>query len=173
MFLNYLKNIFLNYILKNRWQEVIAHTETHSIRKVGVLVDETNFKNTDLLVNKLIAMVGDSICLSVICYKEKLITKESYLRPTFDLRVISWQGFIVDPIVTEFIETDFDILVSFYEIQKPLLGLITNNSKAKFKVGFASTDKRLHHLMIQTTMDNYSVFVQELQKYLQILHKIK
>ncbi len=172
MFLSYLKNIFLNYRFKSKWQEVIILNETKSIQTVGVLVDETNFKDTDLLIQKLKVITGDEVTISVICYNEKLNKKESYLRTTFDSSDISWQGYISNPFINDFIQSDFDLLVSFYEIQNAFLYLITNNSRAKFKVGFASTDKRLHHLMIQTTIDNHTVFVKELQKYLQILNKI-
>jgi hypothetical protein len=49
---------------------------------------------------------------------------------------------------------------------------ITRNSKAQFKVGFSSIDKRLNHLMIKTQIINHSVFVTELFKYLKLLKKI-
>ncbi len=43
MFLNYIKNFFLKYTLKNKWQEVSSLATTNTIRTVGLLLDETNF----------------------------------------------------------------------------------------------------------------------------------
>jgi len=50
--------------------------------------------------------------------------------------------------------------------------LTTHLSKASFKVGFASIDKRLNHFMIDTNAENYMVFMEELFKYLKILNKL-
>ena len=49
---------------------------------------------------------------------------------------------------------------------------ITHDSKARFKVGFSSIDKRLNHFMINSTSTNHAVFVNELFKYLKLLNKI-
>ncbi|WP_243233374.1 DUF6913 domain-containing protein [Flavobacterium pectinovorum] len=68
--------------------------------------------------------------------------------------------------MTEFIETEFDLLISYYDVQKPILKLITNQSKAKFKVGFASIDKNMNRWMINTALVDYKLFVFELFKYL-------
>jgi hypothetical protein len=87
--------------------------------------------------------------------------------------MLDWNGTIGDVVVTEFIQTEFDLLVSYYEIEKVILLLITNRSKAKFKVGFSSIDKRFNHLTITTRIGNYSIFAHELFKYLKILNKIE
>jgi len=66
----------------------------------------------------------------------------------------------------------FDLLISYYDVEKAILLTITHNSKAQFKVGFSSVDKRLNHLMINTNAENYKVFTHELFRYLKILNKI-
>lgn len=43
MFLNYLKNFFLKYKLKSKWQEVSTQASTNAIQTVGLLVDESVF----------------------------------------------------------------------------------------------------------------------------------
>jgi hypothetical protein len=50
--------------------------------------------------------------------------------------------------------------------------IVTHQSKANFKVGFTSVDKRLNHFMIETQVEKYNVFIDELFKYLRILKKI-
>lgn len=64
------------------------------------------------------------------------------------------------------------MLISFYDTEKMPLLQVTSLSKAQFKVGFATIDKRLNHFMINTNAENHKVFVSELFKYLKILNKI-
>ena len=74
--------------------------------------------------------------------------------------------------VRDFVESEFDWLISYYDIEKAGLMQVTNLSKARFKVGFSSIDKRINHFMIDTNAENYEIFVTELIKYLKILNKI-
>jgi hypothetical protein len=85
---------------------------------------------------------------------------------------ISFGGLFKSERVTNFTEQYFDLLISYYDIQKPTLLLVTRSSKAKFKVGFQTIDKRVNHLVINTVAENYSEFITELFKYLKILKKI-
>ena len=77
-----------------------------------------------------------------------------------------------NPDVNEFISKKFDLLINYYDIEKAPLLQVSNLSKASFKVGFSAVDKRINHFMINTTTDNYKVFIDELFKYLKILNKI-
>ncbi len=173
MFLNYLKNFFLKYTLKNKWREVSSLATTNAIRTVGLLIDETVFSDRKSLIQELISNGFEVNNISILVYRDTINKKEIHSRYTFNSSVLSWSGEITDATVSKFIETEFDLLVSYYEIEKAILLLITNNSKAKFKVGFSSIDKRLHHLTITTRIENYTIFVHELFKYLKILNKIE
>ena len=64
------------------------------------------------------------------------------------------------------------MLISYYDVEKPPLVLVTLQSKAKFKVGFSTIDKRLNAFMITTVAEKHGEFVAELFKYLKILKKI-
>ena len=75
--------------------------------------------------------------------------------------------------VLDFINEEFDLLINFYDQRQIPLVIVTHQSKADFKVGFATVDKRLNHFMIDSPMEEYTVFVEELFKYLRILNKIK
>jgi hypothetical protein len=74
--------------------------------------------------------------------------------------------------VDDFVNQEFDLLISYYDVEKSPLLLVTNLSKASFKVGFSSIDKRLNHFMIDTNAENYLVFMDELFRYLKILNKL-
>lgn len=173
MFLNYLKNLFLKYTLKNKWQEVSNLASANPIQTVGLVVDTTDFDQTEVLIQELISKGFSEKNISVINYTDKLNKKEIQTRFSFNSEILDWNGEIVDQVIRDFINAEHDILISYYEIEKPALLVITNQSKAQFKVGFSTIDKRLNHLLISTSLDKYTVFVQELFKYLKILNKIE
>ncbi len=173
MFLNYFKNLLLKYTLRNKWQDVSALSGTSAICSVGLLIDETNFFEKEQLIKELISNGLSANSVSILVYRDTIDKKEVYSQYTFNSSILDWKGTIGDAVVTEFIQTEFDLLVSYYEIEKAILLLITNNSKAKFKVGLSSIDKRFNHLTITTRISNYSIFAHELFKYLKILNKIE
>lgn len=166
MFLNYLKYFFIKKTLKNNLLNVKNEAFTSNIQTIGVLIDESNFRYSEVLRKELISNGIDSDKIEMVVYRSKFKNKETYLLPTFGKKQINWKGDITIDFLTEFIETEFDLLISYYNIQKPVLKLVTSKSKAKFKVGFASIDKDLNHWMIDTPLENYKLFVSELFKYL-------
>ena len=172
MFLNYLKNLLLKYTLRNKWQEVSSLASTNTIQTIGLLIDSSDFDKKESLIQELIANGFIEKNISVINYSDKLSKNEIDQRLIFNSDSMNWNGEITNQVIDNFIQTKFDLLISYYVIEKPILLVITNQSKAQFKVGFSSIDKRLNHLLISTTLEKQSVFVQELFKYLKILNKI-
>ena len=171
MFLNFIKDFFLKRILKNNLHNVMISSAS-SIKTVGLLIDESYFFEKDALVKELKAngILEDDVKL--IVYKDKLRKNEIYSLPTFSIKHLDWKAEITYPAINDFINEKFDLLISYYDVEKAILLMITHNSKAQFKVGFSSIDKRLNHLMINTNAENYKVFVHELFRYLKILNKI-
>ena len=96
-----------------------------------------------------------------------------YSQPAFGIKHLNWKAEITNLEVNDFINEKLDLLISYYDVEKAILLTITHNSKAQFKVGFSSIDKRLNHLMITTNAENYKVFAHELFRYLRILNKIE
>ncbi|WP_367278037.1 hypothetical protein [Flavobacterium sp.] len=143
-----------------------------SIQTVGLLVDESYFFEKEDLIKELVANGIQESNIKIIVYRDKLKKNEVYSQPTFSIRHLNWKAEITNPAVKDFIKEEFDLLISYYDVEKAILLTITHNSKAQFKVGFSSIDKRLNHLMINTNAENYKVFVHELIRYLKILNKI-
>jgi len=172
MFLNYIKVFLLNRLLNNRIQNVKPSVLIFPIKTVGLLIDESYFFEKEALIKELIANGISEINIKTIVYTDKFKKKETYSKPTFGIEHINWRAEFTEAAVLDFIKEDFDLLISYYDIEKSILLNITHNSKAKFKVGFSSIDKRLNHFMITTNAENYTVFVKELFRYLKILNKI-
>lgn len=172
MFLNYIKDYFLKRILKNSLHNVKNIPSDVPVKTVGLIIDEDYFFEKDALVKELTANGIAENNIKIILHRNKIKKREVNLQPVFSIKDFNWEAVIISPSVNDFVNTKFDLLISYYDVEKAVLLHVTNNSKAVFKAGFSSIDKRLNHLMIDTNTGSYTVFVQELFRYLKILNKI-
>lgn len=171
MFLNFLKKFIVKRKLKNELSITSEDFSLSKIKTVGLLIDETYFSEKKQLIEDLKANGIDNQDITLLLYHDK-DKKRDLNFISFSLKNIKWSGVIDNKEVENFKNQKFDLLISYYDLEKPQLLLITKQSKAKYKVGFSNIDKRLNHLMIETTAENNTVFITELFKYLKILNKI-
>jgi hypothetical protein len=172
MFLNQIKNYFLLKILRKNIQNTNSNKDINSIRSVGLLIDESYFSEKDALINEIVRFGIDKKNISVIIYRDKWKKNEIYQYPTFGIQHLNWNTQITNPVVRTFVKEKFDLLINYYDVEKAFLKKVSYQSRAQFKVGFSSVDKRLNNLMLNTNIENHSVFVKELFRYLKILNKI-
>jgi hypothetical protein len=172
MFLNYLKDFSTKKIVKNSLSNVKHLASDSAIKTVGIIFDETYFYEREAMVQELIQNGIAESDIQVLVFKNKIKKNEFFDYPTFSHKDLSWHGTVDKKEVKDFIAEPFDLLINYYDIEKVALLLVSHQSKASFKVGFASIDKRLNHFMIETNAENYKVFMDELFKYLKILNKI-
>ena len=172
MFLNYTKDFIVKKSIKKSLKNLDNNFSTEPIQKVGLLVDTTHFLETKQLISALITKGILTENIKVIVYSDKIIKSDKRNFHAFNAEVLKWNGEIVDEKINDFINEKFDLLISFYDVERAVLIQITHCSKAQFKVGFSSIDQRLNHFMIKTTINNHSIFVGELFKYLKLLNKI-
>ena len=172
MFLNYIKNFVLKKILKKSLHNVKDESLNSPIIKVGLIVDESDFLKTTALKQEIISNGISENNIKVIVFRDVLKSKEVYFEPTFGLKDLNFKGEFRQQQINEFLSEKFDLLINYYNEEKPFLSLLTNSSKAKFKVGFSTVDKRLNHFLINIDLDNYKEFTSELFRYLKILNKI-
>ncbi|WP_443135210.1 DUF6913 domain-containing protein [Flavobacterium sp. KACC 22758] len=169
MFLNYIKEFFVKKSLKNNLNIVKNEVFTSNIQTVGLLVDETQFRYSKELIKELISNGIAEENIKIVAYRRKFKKKKIYSKPTFGRKHIDWRGQVTEAFLSEFIDTEFDLLISYYEVETPILMMLTSKSKAKFKVGFSSVDKKLNRWMIETTTAEYKLFISELFRYLKSL----
>ena len=172
MFLNYLKEFLVKKILKNSLLNVKIGSLSSAIKTVGLIVDESYFNHTQLLIKELVIAGIAEENIELLLYKSKL--NVNFTSPVTKLQSghLNWKAQIKNEAVNAFLAKDFDLLLSYYDVDKAVLLVATHESKAKFKVGFSTIDKRLNNLMINVNPENYKIFVQELFRYLKILNKI-
>ena len=172
MFLNYLKNFFTKKIVKDTLLNV-KHIESDSnIKTVGIIFDESYFYEKEALVKELVKNGILESNIKILVFKDKIKKNELFDYPTFSHKDLSWTATFDKSEVKDFIAQKFDLLINYYDTEKSALLLVSNQSKASFKVGFSSIDKKLNHFMIDTNAENYQIFIEELFKYLKILNKI-
>jgi hypothetical protein len=172
MFLNYLKNFFTQKIVKKTIANVKPVSGDQKIQTVGIIFDESYFYEREALVTELIQKGIQEANIKVLVFKDKIKKNEQFDYPTFSHKDLSWTATFDKSEVKEFTAQKFDLLINYYDTEKSPLLLVSNQSKARFKVGFSSIDKKLNHFTITTNAENYKVFVEELFKYLKILNKL-
>ena len=172
MFYKIIKNFFLKKNVTKRLLKEKNQLVQQKITTVGLLVDETYFSNTEALVEQLISQGIEKDKITVLIYKDKIKSKELIASPFLSLKNISFAGEIDKTEVLNFLDTPLDLLINYYDVNKYALLLLSIKSKANFKVGFDTVDKKVNHFIIKTLVDEYEMFTLELFKYLKILNKI-
>ena len=172
MFLNKIKDFWTKKIVKKKLSNVKLIKSDTLIKKVGIVFDESYFYEREGLLSELVLQGVELNNIEILVFKNKIKKKETFDYPVYSYKNLTWSASIDALQFKKFTTTNFDLLISYYDVEKTPLLLVTQHAKASFKVGFASIDKRLHHFMIDTNAENYKVFMEELFKYLKILNKL-
>jgi hypothetical protein len=172
MFLNYFKDFSTKKIVKNSLSNVKHVASDKIIKTVGIIFDESYFYEKEALVSELISNGIAEKDIKILVFKDKVKKNEVFDYPLFTNKDLSWHGTVDKKEVKDFVNEPLDLLINYYDTEKVALLLVSHSSKASFKVGFSTVDKRLNHFMIDTNAENYKVFIEELFKYLKILNKI-
>jgi len=151
---------------------VIHDSASKKIETVGVLINESYFTKKELLLKSLLENHFEAQNIKILLFKNVVKKTEQFEYPIFSNKDLSWTGNFEKQEINDFIAQEFDLLLNYYDTEKLPLLYVSAQSKATFKVGFSSVDKRLNHFMIDTSVENYQIFVAELFKYLKILNKI-
>lgn len=172
MFLNKIKDFWVKKIVKKSLSNLKHTASTNSIKRVGIIIDESYFNNKEELIQELVKYSINKQEIQIIIFRDLIKKRETFNYSTFSYKDLNWNATFDKNEINDFINSDFDLLISYYDVEKAPLLQVTFLSKAHFKVGFANVDKRLNQFMIVTKVENYKVFIQELFKYLKILNKI-
>ena len=172
MFLDYVKNFVIKKIVDKSLSADFVEADAHKIHTVGILIDESYIQNISKIKQSLQAnnIKETDIKFLVRTSQNNLKNIESY--PAYNVSSISWTGALQSEDLKNFIDFDFDLLINYYDQRKAALLLVSSLSKANFKVGFSAIDKRINHLIIDSTAAEYEIFEKELFKYLKILNTI-
>ncbi|WP_298551829.1 hypothetical protein [uncultured Algibacter sp.] len=110
--------------------------------------------------------------LKIIAYSSSKKNDLLSWNECYNPKDFGWKGDIKNSELQTFLDTKFDVLISYYEKEILELKLITAESKAKFKIGILQPDERLNDLIIKTNLKQFNLFKEEVFKYLTIFKKI-
>lgn len=172
MFSRIIKRFFLKKIIKKRLSKYNLDVTNDKIKTIGIIVDTTYFFDKEKLILEIKSHSNHFEDIRMIAYRDKIKNKSENESLFFSMKDITITGGIGAKHIQDFVDYPFDLLINYFDEEKLPLLLIAKKSKAKFKMGFSTVDKRIHHFMLALEMKNYKEFVSELFKYLKILNKI-
>jgi len=111
--------------------------------------------------------------IKIIAFTEDEKSVETSRELLYSKKQIGWNAKIKNPELQQFIDSNFDALLCFYNEEVIELNLVTALSKANFKIGLSGIDERLYNFIIDTNSKSFNIFTEELKKYLSIFNKIK
>ena len=156
-----------NKLLKNKSNSLQI---AKNIQTVGIIVNEGSDFNFELLKKLQKEIASGSKNFSVLTCKKTNDSYNEFRGVVIKDTDFSWNGSLKSNEVMEFLSNPFDMLIDFTNNAVVYNNFLVAKSQAKFKVGFANLDERLYDLMINST--SIPLFIDELIKYLKILHKI-
>ncbi len=172
MFLKFIKDFGLKKIIKKTLPVYEAPVSDKGVVTVGVILDETYFAERENLVREIEVHGIKPENIDTLSFYERVKKNQVPQCCHFTYRDINSDGTFSKQDVTDFVNRPYDVLISFYDVQKPPLALVTLKSSATFKAGFSTTDSRLHTFMVASQAEKFKEFVAELFRYLKILNKI-
>lgn len=139
----------------------------YNFKSLGILIDKKEVASVEAIVTSFRqkGYVFDQI--KVLVYSGFIKDKKSSY-PSFSLIDFSLNGVLKSSIVNDFINTDFDLLMNFYDKDTIPLVYVSTTTKAKFRVGVASVSKSVNHFSLEVKELNASQYVNHLVDYINI-----
>lgn len=145
----------------------------HNFGLVFDATDEADYHRVESFARHLQTKDKKVKAIGFVGYKET----PHYIMPklSYDYVTLKDLGFsynIKNPLVREFMDFEFDILIDFNLKRNPILRYISGLSKAKFKIGrYHEEDKEIFDFMLQDiSAEHLAQYAKEVFYYLELLH---
>lgn len=159
---------YINKLLNAR-RVAVSNTKMDT---VGVILNISEFSDFEAFRAYFKSLGIQQAKVKIIAFVEDIKDSNVLWDTYFNPKDFGWKGKINNIDLQSFIDTQYDVLISFYKVQHLELDLITASSKANFKVGLNNEDQRLYDLIIDIKPKEFSLFKEELKKYLTVLNKL-
>jgi len=160
---------FINSVLSSR--QVFVNNS--KVENLGVLLHISEYGDFESFRKLASSMNILPNKLKIVAFAENEKDSLNSWDTSFSPKDFGWKGDIKNTELQTFLDSEFDLLISYYEEDITELKLMTAKSKAKFKVGIFQEDERLNDLIIKTKVKQFGLFQAELIKYLTIFNKLK
>ena len=172
MFIKFLKDRsnkkYINRILENR----SFFVNNKKIEKIGIILNISEYKNYDKLREIFQNFGVSENKIKFITFLSENDTKLNHWDSYFEPKDFGWNGKIKNLDLEEFVNNDFDALISYYKKDNIELNYATARSRANFKIGLSNYNNNLNDFIIDINPNFIDIFGKELEKYLIGLNKI-
>lgn len=159
---------FINRLIDTRR----ATLSSKKIESVGIILNLIEFDDFETFRIFFEGLKINPNKIKIVGFTDDIKLVESSIELLYTEKQVGWKGKIKNNELISFINTNFDVLISYYKQDSLELNLVTASSKANFKVGLSNNDERLHDLILDINPNKFDVFRQEFIKYLTILKKL-
>ena len=173
MIIKFLKNRSNKIFMKKMLESRKFNSSAIRINTVGIILNLDEYKDYDQIKEIFKGLGIHENKIKFIAYMPENGTKLNRWDSYFKSKDFGWNGVIKNLDFIEFIDTDFDILISYYRKSNLELNFATACSKAKFKIGISKSNENLNDFTIDISTNFTEIFAKELRKYLQGLKMIK
>lgn len=142
------------------------------VKTVGFLFNESEFADFDMVKKYVSNLNINNAHCSILVFTNEKQLEDKDVNTYCNKKDFGWKGNLHNKILKDFINKEFDLLVSYYKHNTTELNLLTALSKANLKVGISEHNQHLYDLVIDVKSNNFDTFKTELSKYLNILNKI-
>lgn len=172
MFLKLFKDKSNQKYINRLLNSSISNVKNKKIESVGILLNLIEFSDYDVFKKFIKSLGVKDNKLKFIAFiedeKDALNSWDAY----YNINDFGWRGKINNIELQEFINTNFDLLISYYQEDRYELNVVTALSKANFKVGISRHDERLHDFIVKVEPKHIETFKTELLKYFKGLNII-
>lgn len=148
----------------------IVKNKGGKVKSIAIILDNESLVNVILanLINKLSFKKQD---ITFLVHRE-FSKKQEVVPMFFTEEEIGYKASLKSDNLNRFVKKEYDLLINYTKSSNLYTNVITLQSQAKLKVGFAEIDDRLYDLVVADATFNEAILNQELKKYLTILNKI-
>lgn len=133
--------------------------------KIGVIIDsETAAVQQPFLELNEEFNLEEKEFRMMIC-KTRGVKNDIFETPCFTLEDLKWNGTIDHSEVVDFLEQEYELLISFAAAENKLAGFLVSNVFANLKVGREQDKQRNFDFVVETNQDEPEIFLEELKKY--------
>ena len=112
MFLNFIKNLSTKKKVKNKLSNVSHVTNDNLIKTVGIIFDETYFKEKEGLIQELVQRGIAEEDIEILVFKNYIKKNQTFNWPFFSNKNLNWNATFDKTEVNNFINQPFDLLIN-------------------------------------------------------------
>ncbi len=142
------------------------------LNAVGVIVDLDRFDRSEAFYELIDAFSLRPNAVKIMGYKRYYDKNSPYSTPVFSDKDLGWNGDIENSYALEFLSREYDILINYFKEDNLLMELMSIKTRARMRVGFSELDAAYNDLIFDCELSDFSLFKEELKKYLVVLNEL-